>query len=246
MRPGVLLLGACAWCSCLPASIPMAQTREASPTNAKCLVMLLPGAGDHDSTFREQGFVGDLLASGASVEVIALDATLGYYMRGIAAERIEADVAVPARERVGDKPVWLIGASMGGFGTMHYASQYGHVDGLLAIAPFLGDVSLADEIKAAGGLKAWPGDPKAQATKDNYQRQMWSWLHRVVTGEEKGPALYLGSGDEDTRGLGGQLFADALPADHVFRSPGGHDWAPWRGVLKQFLATPAFRDQCMP
>ena len=171
-------------CGLLPAPLPMKKIIEVDRSDAKCLVVLLPGAGDHAKTFREQGFIDLLTGSGASLEVVAADATMGYYYRGIAAERIEADVIAPVRSlpRRADQKVWLIGPSMGGFGSMHYAERVGHVDGVLAIAPYLGDASIADEVQRAGGLKAWAGDKNEPITEENFQRQLWSWLHRDTTG----------------------------------------------------------------
>lgn len=236
-------------CSCrfLPAPIPMAKIVEAQQPNtpAKCLFILLPGAGDHAATFREQGFVDQLQGTGWSVDLVAADATMGYYFKGIAAERIEVDVAAPSR--LGQQQVWLIGTSMGGFGTFNYAMQYpDHVNGILAIAPYLGDKGIAQEVSAAGGLVKWAPDAKAMPlTEDNYQRQLWSYLHRVVTGDEqKAPSVYVGWGDADGLGKPDSLLAAALPADHVFHAPGGHDWPVWRNLLKQFLLTPEIKAAC--
>lgn len=235
-------------CSLLPAPVPMKKIVEVEQSNAKCFVLLLPGAGDHAKTFREQGFIDLLTGSGASLEVVAADATMGYYFKGVAAERIETDVmgpllAVPHRA---DQKVWLIGPSMGGFGSLHYAQRVGHIDGVLAIAPYLGDSSIADEVQRAGGLKAWPADKKEPITEKNYQRQLWSWLHRVVTGEEPGPSIYVGWGTGDDLGVAGAVVGRALPEGHVFHAEGPHDWAPWRDVLKQFLKTEEFQKSCAP
>jgi pimeloyl-ACP methyl ester carboxylesterase len=211
---------------------------------AKCLVLLLPGAGDSDSTFREQGFIDALAATGASLDVVAANATMGYYFKGIAPARIEADVAAPSRA-LGAQKVWVVGMSMGGFGALSYAQQYtDHVDGVLALAPYLGAASLAKEVQDAGGLSRWSPDPKAPLTEANYQRQLWSWLHRLVIEKEAGPSLYVGYGDDDKLGAQDSVLANALPTGHVFHTPGGHDWAPWLALLKQFLGSAEFRESC--
>ena len=238
----LLLLGGCRF---LPAPLPMAKIVEAQPKSgpAKCLFVLLPGAGDHAAIFREQGFIDLLQGTGWSVDLVAADATMGYYYRGIAAERIELDVAAPSR--AGQQHIWLVGTSMGGFGTFHYAQQYPeHVDGILAIAPYLGAKSVAEEVSTAGGLAKWTADPKAKLTEDNFQRQLWSYLHRVIVGEEKGPSFYVGYGDADDLGTQDAVLAAALPPDHVFHAPGGHDWPVWRELLKQFLVTPEVKAAC--
>lgn len=237
-------------CGCklfLPAPEPMRSVFDAKPGHdqAKCLVVLFPGAGDIADTFREQGFVEAVQKSGASADVIAANATMGYYFRGTVAQRVEADVLGPVREKGQYEQVWLAGISMGGFGVLHYTQFFPqHVDGILSLAPYLGSAALTDEIRAAGGLAKWTPDAPAPIEEDNYQRQLWSWLHRVTAGAEPGPALYLGYGDDDDRGGQKALLAAALPAGHVLHAPGGHDWPPWRSLFQQFLETSEFKARC--
>lgn len=243
MRVLLLSLFSCS-CALLSAPIPMAKIVEQHTPQAKCLVLLLPGVGETAAAFRERGFIDALQASGASLDVVAANATLGYYFKGIAATRLEADVAAPARA-MGAQKVWLIGISMGGFGVLHYAQQnVDHVDGVLALAPYLGSASIAKEVQGAGGLAKWTPDPTAPLTEANYQRQLWGWLHRVVTQQEAGPTLFLGYGDDDL-GTEGAVLASALPAGHVLHTPGGHAWAPWLTLLKEFLNTPEFKTSCV-
>ena len=143
---------------------------------ARCLVVLLPGAGDRMGAFADNGFVAAIQASGASVDVLSADATMGYYFRGVVGDRLEQDLLASAR--AGHEHVWIVGVSMGGFGSLHYTQQHPeHVDGVIALAPYLGDRKLGEEIVRAGGLARWTPDPPAPLTKKNYQRQLWSWLH---------------------------------------------------------------------
>ncbi len=231
-----------------PAPLPMRSTFDSvsGKTPAKCLMVLLPGAGDVAETYSQQGFVEAILRSGASVDVVAANATLGYYLRGIAPDQIEIDVVAPLRKR-GYAQIWITGISMGGFGALHYAQFFPeHVNGILTLAPYLGDLSLGNEIRSAGGLKKWTPDPAAAISEANYQRQLWSWLHNLVTGKQQGPAIYIGYGDQDALGEQNALLAAALPADHVFHAPGGHDWQPWRALLQQFLRSSEFRQRCTP
>ena len=250
LRPLVLAacLGVCGCKSFFPAPSPMASVFDPLPAQkpAKCLVVLLPGAGDTAETFRKEGFVEAIQSSGAAADVVAANATLGYYLRGNAAQQIETDVVAPLRTR-GYGQIWVVGISMGGFGSLHYAELFpAHVDGVLALAPFLGDKSLGEEIRNAGGLEKWTPDEAAPVTEENYQRQLWSWLHNTVTGKQKGPAIYLGYGDQDGLGAQDSVLGAALPKDHVFGAPGGHDWPPWRALLQQFLKSPEFQRACTP
>jgi len=233
-------------CGLMRAPTPMTSLRDPPPagTTARCLVLLLPGAGDRASTFREEGFVAAIQRSGASVDIVAANATIGYYLKGRAAGRIEADVAAPARAR-GYEKVWILGISMGGFGAFHYTQQFSsHVDGVAAFAPYLGDRSLGAEIEAAGGLASWTPDAPATLTKKNYQRQLWSWLHQVTTPGQPGPSIYLGYGADDRLAPQNAILAAALPVNHVFHAQGGHDWPVWRGLLQQFLTRSDFARDC--
>ncbi len=213
---------------------------------AKCLMVLLPGAGDVAGTFREEKFVEAMQKSGASADVVAANATLGYYLRGIAPERIELDVIAPLRSR-GYEQIWVTGISMGGFGSLHYTQSYPeHIDGILALAPYLGDKPILKEIKDAGGLAKWTPDPLVKLDEDNYQRQLWSWLHGVLVTKTKGPEIYLGYGDSDGLGVADSLLAQSLPEDHVFHAPGGHDWPPWLQMFEAFLKNSEFQRRCAP
>jgi S-formylglutathione hydrolase FrmB len=251
MRPPLPLLTltlTLAACSLAPAPTPMTKTLEKSQPGAapaRCLVVLLPGAGDRASTFREEGFVAEIQRSGASVDIVAADATLGYYYRGVVVERLATDVLGPLRGRY--EQVWMMGVSMGGFGSLHYAQQHvGEIAGVAVFAPYLGSRRLGEEIRDAGGLARWTPDPPATITKKNYQRQLWSWLHRVTSGAEPGPTLYLGYGDDDRLAPQDALLAAALPPEQVFHAKGGHDWPVWRALLRQFLQRSQFTSRCAP
>ena len=246
--PLPLLTLTLAACSLAPAPTPMTKTFIKSPATtapARCLVVLLPGAGDRASTFREEGFIRELQGSGASVDIVAADATLGYCYRGVAVERIATDVIGPLRGQY--EQVWMMGASLGGFGSLHYAQQHaGEITAVAVFAPYLGKRRLGKEIKKAGGLARWTPDPPAKITKKNYQRQLWSWLHRVTSGAEQGPTIYLGYGDDDRLAPQDALLAAALPQDQVFHARGGHDWPVWRDLLRQFLERSQFKARCAP
>ncbi len=240
---GALLAGCVAL---MPAPTPLRTVEYANPQQpAKCLFVLLPGAGDHAERFRDQGFVEDLQDSNLSIDVRATDATIGYYMKGTLLDRLETDVMVPARAR-GYEEIWLVGASMGGLGSLLDSRAHSdQVTGVLAIAPFLGDRPLIEEIAAAGGLQQWQAPPRVDViSRDNYQRELWRWLQATTQGREAAPAIFLGYGTSDRLSRADSLLADALPPSHVFRTTGGHEWIAWRRVLASFLQSPEFANHC--
>lgn len=240
----VALAGCTRW---LPAPVPMQSVRWAQRAagHARCLVVFLPGLGDDAEDFERQGLVADVQRSGLSVDMIAAEATIGYYARGTFLPRLAADVVGPARAR-GYAEVWLIGNSMGGLGTVYYARAHtAEITGVLALAPYLGEAELIHEIEDQGGLAGWQAPPKVAAmTEDNYQRELWRWLQAVIRGQERGPDLYLGFGMSDKLARQDELLAEALPDDHTFWIPGAHDWKTWRRLFEQFLDGSDFARRC--
>ena len=249
IRLCVLAIGALSGAGCvgpMSAPTPLRSIEYANPAGpTKCLFVFLPGMGDHAEAFQERGFVDELRAHGLSADVRATDATFGYYMRGTFLERLSADVIEPAKTR-GYREIWIAGPSMGGFGSLFYTHAHtADISGVLAIAPFLGDRDVIEEITAAGGLKNWkPPAPVAQMDRANYQREMWRWLQSVTQGRESAPPIYLGYGASDKLAPADSLLRAELPASHVFMTEGMHEWGAWRRVLKSFLESPEFAGHC--
>jgi pimeloyl-ACP methyl ester carboxylesterase len=212
---------------------------------AKCLFVFLPGMGDRAEAFEKHGFIDELRAHQLSADVRAADATFGYYMRGTFLDRLAADVIAPAKTR-GYQEVWIAGPSMGGFGSLFYTHAHtADISGVLAIAPFLGDKDVIEEIKAAGGLEHWQPPARVdQMNRDNYQREMWRWLQAVTQGREQAPPIYLGYGTSDKLGPADELLRAELPPGHVFLTEGIHEWGAWRRVLRSFLESPEFAGHC--
>ena len=91
-------------------------------------------------------------------------AGLAYVYDGSILDRLRADVIEPYRVR-GYRRVWLAGISLGGFVAMGYALRHpGQIEGIVALAPYLGRRTLVQEVAAAD----WPA-----------WRPLWSnWLDR--------------------------------------------------------------------
>ena len=233
---GWLGLVALSGCVSLRAPVPMTSRLDALEAgSARCLIVLLPGLGDDARTFQDEGFVRLVRRQNLSADVVATDAIFGYYASGTFVARLDEDVITPAR-RKGYSRIWLIGASMGGFGSLFYPSQRpGQIDGVLALAPWLGDASLLEQIRQAGGLARWEPPPAAESTADNFQPQLWRWLKETKVEGKPGPVTWLGWGSEDRLGSADALLAAALPPERVLSTPGGHQWAAWRRMMKEFL-----------
>lgn len=211
----------------------------AHPT--RCVVVFLPGFGDDARTFDEHGFPDALRARGLAVDTVSAGATFGYYANRSLRVRLREDVMRPIRGK-GYQEVWILGISMGGLGAVLLArDQEPNVAGVFLLSPYLGPGSLQREIVQAGGLARWDPGP---SSNDDY-RELWRYLQRITRSPEGPPALYLGAGDQDEhRSPGPHPLAEAIPQDHRFHTPGGHDWGPWAVLWAEFLDRPEFRAHC--
>jgi hypothetical protein len=247
----VALTGAFALAGCvgpMAAPVPLRSIEYVNPSGpAKCLFVFLPGMGDRAEAFEQKGFVAELREHGVSADIRAVDATFGYYMRGTFLDRLSADVITPAKSR-GYQEIWIAGPSMGGFGSLFYTHAHtADISGVLAIAPFLGDRDVIEEIAATGGLRNWHAPARVEKMdRDNYQREMWRWLQAVTQGRETAPPIYLGYGTSDKLGPTDELLRAELPPPRVFLTDGAHEWGAWRRVLRRFLESPEFSSHCRP
>jgi pimeloyl-ACP methyl ester carboxylesterase len=198
------------------------------------LIVLLPGAFDRPEDFVAEGFVDALKSRGIAADVALVDATIPYYREQLIVPRLDADVIGPARAR-GIRHIWLAGISLGGLGSLIYANEGREsVDGLLLMAPYLGERATVAEVAASGGLASWA--PPGRIPDDDFDRRIWQVAKKLTVGRDAHtPQVFLGFGVDDRFVTAHRLLAAALPRDHVFTAPGGHDWPAWRAVWSAML-----------
>lgn len=247
--PSVLFLFFLAF-GCYPVPKAPIDTFRYESRNSKHdqLYVFLPGNGDSPDAFDENGLVQAVTARGSAIDMITVDAHLGYYMEGTIFKRLKEDIIEPAKAR-GYKRIWLIGNSLGGFGSISYARQYpGDITGVVLLGPFLGDKKICQEIKDAGGLQSWePGDIPDNS-KEGWEKQLWKWMkdarqqqnfwHWVKNCEEENSCpsrIYLGYGKNDRFSYGQKLLAEGLPQENVFAIDGGHNWSTWKKLWNIIL-----------
>jgi pimeloyl-ACP methyl ester carboxylesterase len=229
----VVGLPSCALFFPAPAPLHTSAYPARSDAQGSSLLVLLPGRGDSAEEFEKHGVTKMVRQLPALVDVIAVDAGLGYYMRQTLGTRLLEDVVNPARSR-GYRSIWIGGISMGGIGALIYAQKNpGTVAGVLAIAPFLGDDDVIDEIEKAGGLATWT--PAKPVAPDDYQRDLWVWLKGCARQPDTCPRIYLGFGRSDKFARAHRLLAAVLPSAQVLHVEGGHDWPPWQTLFAQAL-----------
>lgn len=214
----------------------------------RLLFVFLHGNGDRNSVFDKEGFVTAVRARGLPVDMVSVDAHIGYYMNGTIVTRLKEDVIDPARAR-GYERIWLIGNSLGGFGSLSYVREYpNEITGVVLLGPFLGERPLIKEIRHAGGLLRWePGDVFLKTREDD-EKHIWSWLKehgqqgQFRAGDEDCPKkqgcvpkIYLGYGTDDRFTYAQDLLASLLPPEQVIAIDGGHSWSTWKKLWDSFL-----------
>ncbi|HEV2855481.1 MAG TPA: alpha/beta hydrolase [Thermoanaerobaculia bacterium] len=227
----LLAIGCARW---RPTPVPIRTVSYPGAGQPRTLVVLLPGRRDSPEDFGRFDFPELAARAGAHVDMVAVDAYLGYYFKRMIVERLQEDVIAPARKRY-DR-IWLVGVSIGGTGSILYSAEHPeNVDGILLLAPYLGDETVIGEVAAAGGLRGWK--PPEALAPDDFQRRMWAWLKKA--GSQGRIPLYLGYGRSDSFARANGLLGEALPPERVFTAPGGHDWKAWRALWEAFLKTGA-------
>ncbi len=218
-----------------PTPAPIRTIRYPGAGRPRTLVVLLPGRWDLPQDFGRYRFPEIAARAGAQVDMVAVDAHLGYYYKNLIVDRLRQDVIGPARRRY-DR-IWLAGISIGGTGSLLYASQHPEdVDGVVVLAPFLGDDKVTGEVAAAGRLATWQA-PEPLAP-DDFQRRLWVWLQGYTRGPARFP-LYLGWGEKDSFARANGLLAKELPRERVYTAPGGHDWKAWTALWERFVRSGA-------
>jgi pimeloyl-ACP methyl ester carboxylesterase len=178
--------------------------------------------------------------------MIAVNAHLGYYRNGSIFTRLKEDVIDPARAS-GYDHIWLIGNSLGGYGSLAYAKEYSEdISGMLLLGPFLGDKGLIEEIRASGGLQSWSGQVVLGEPKEDWVKYLWVWLNDCTRQKACSSKIHLGYGRGD-RFSGGQGFlASLLPPEQVVAVDGGHDWSTWKKLWRIFLDRDIFLSSPLP
>jgi pimeloyl-ACP methyl ester carboxylesterase len=217
----------------------MQWDRSACIAQTDTLLVLLPGAYSDPEEFVREGFIDAVRERRLAVDVLRVDAHVGYYSNASIIDRLQADVIAPAQAR-GYRAIWIAGISIGGFGGLIYAEERpGELAGIVAIAPYLGERLIATGIDNAGGLARWRAPPLLPEMSPLEKRELrvWRWLQAYAAGPPPNghPQLWLGYGLDDRFAFSHRLLAGALPPDHVATTQGGHDWPEWMRLWRSLL-----------
>ena len=204
---------------------------------AQRLVVVLPGRSDTIDDLERAGIAQAIQAQWPDADVTLSGLAIGYYLEGNATRRLHDEIIAPARTH-GYREIWLLGASLGGLGALSYAAQWpGTVDGIILMAPYLGDEAFLREIEAAGGLARWdPGPKPALVNGDNFERELWRSLQGWLREPARARDVWLAYGDHDALRTSMPQLVSLLPPDHVLVRPGAHAWAVWTPATREILA----------
>lgn len=229
-------------CSLLfPADRPIALRHHPGASPPKTLLVMLPGITDRAADFSTHGFIGAARRRGFVGDIVLADAHFGYYLADNIVRRLERDVIGPAR-RVGYRHIWLVGVSLGGLGSFLYAMEYPQrIDGIVAIAPYLGGEGFVEELEEAGGVRHWQAsEPLPDPRLPHVEPGLWSWLKGYPHEDDTHPPIILAYGENDRYADAHRQLARLLPEARVVRLPGGHGWQTWTALWRRVLERPAF------
>jgi hypothetical protein len=122
----------------------------------------------------------------------------------------------------------FLALSLGALGALRYIQLFPDLDGLILLAPFLGNPGTIAEIERAGGFARWAPPP---LNPSDIERPGLLWLKSRPTR----PWLHLAYGEEDRFATGARLLAATLPPEAVTTAPGDHDWPSWTRLWAAML-----------
>jgi len=217
-------------------SKPIPTTLIAASQKAQRVVIVLPGRGDDLGGLARSNFAEAVQSAWPDADVILTGLALGYYMQGQAERRLHDDVVAPARTR-GYREIWMVGASMGGMGALMYDRAHPDaVDGIVLLAPYLGEKPLLQEIAAAGGIAEWnPRPAPAAVNADNFQYELWRHLRTWGRDPDKVKNVWLAYGDRDRLREAMPVLTPLLRPEQVLVRDGGHAWSVWSPATRDVL-----------
>lgn len=225
VAPALILLQACYYLQSADESIETIYypTASAAQPAAKDLMIMLPGLGDYAETFERNGLLDVLSKPEFAVDVVAVNAHMGYYANRSLLSRLDQEVIAPALAK-GYRRIHLMGISLGGYGALLYMREYPeHVSSAILLGPYLGEPDFY------GYLLDVAAGRKDVVDEGN----IWPWLEGLP--QEDRSRIYLGYGKTDKYAESHRLLSEFLPPGNSISVSGGHAWPVWREVWPRLL-----------
>lgn len=238
IRWSLVLLAASAALAC----VPRGRTDGPVPTallpaheGSHRLVVVLPGRRDRLESLRRSGVGEAIQRVWPDADVLFAELSLPHYLDRSATRRLHDEVLMPARRRAYTE-IWLVGASLGGMGAILYDRDYpGQVDGMVLLAPYLGERAIHDEIRAAGGVANWVPGANRDDAEDAWQRDLWRHLKTWSREPERTRDVWLAYGEGDYLRDSQPLLSPLLREGHVHVAPGKHAWSTWTPMTEDVM-----------
>lgn len=219
-------------------SRPIPQARHPAPVQgdgAAPLVVVLPGRYDDLASLTDSGVVEAIQSQWPRADVLLAAAAMDYYIDGVVADRLHREIVAPARER-GVQQLWVVGASLGGMGALLYERAHpGELDGIVLLAPYLGDRAIIGQIMAAGGPCQWQPGPPQTINGSNFETELWRSLRGLADDADRAGRIWLAYGDEDRLRYAIPAIAPLLDPDQVIEVSGGHEWGVWTPAARMLF-----------
>lgn len=216
-------------------SRPPAMKMLPGAASARTLVIVLPGIADNLASLEAGGIGTAVHDAWPDADVLLVEMTIGYYKNSRMLPALH-DIVSSAKGK-GYRHVWLVGASLGGMGALLYDTAWpDQVDGIVLLAPFLGEDSMLSEIRSAGGLTRWTAPGPATPGPGNWQAQIWRRAKAWASRPGGDPRVWLAYGDRDKFAPNMPLLAPAVPREHIVTGSGIHEWTSWTPLAAQVFA----------
>ncbi len=230
-------LAACSLWSPQPAAqIPTIEIPAREPSRENLLVIVLPGRGDDVENLRDSGIATLIQSALPHARVTLVGAQLQYYRDGQQVPRLQSQLIEPALA-AGVQEIWMVGTSLGGFGSMLYDYEHpGVLAGIVLLAPFTGDPANLVTLAASGGPQHWPAsDEGPPRTFDVAGRAIWRLVRQWSEAPTRSARVWLGCGSDDKFIDAARQIASVLPAGHYVEVPGGHDHKTWSLAARELF-----------
>jgi pimeloyl-ACP methyl ester carboxylesterase len=186
--------------------------------------------GDRAETFVTEQFFD--IGEQHELATLAVDAHFGYYRKRSLLPQLREEVILPARAQGYDQ-VWLLGISLGGFGSLLYASEHADdIDGLILLAPYVGDDKIIRDVKASGRIADWNPDGKGFP---DHEVAVWRWLQQEMA-NPNGKPIVLGYGRSDRLAEAYTPLVEVMNSNRVYARDGNHKWTTWRPLWQEIAA----------
>lgn len=236
IRWSFFLLAASALLACVPkgnSDRPVPTALLPSDQGSHRLVVVLPGRRDRLESMRRSGVGEAIQRVWPDADVLFAELSMPYYMDRSAARRLHDEVLLPARRRA-YREIWLVGASLGGMGSILYDRDYpNQVDGMVLLAPYLAERPIHEEIRAAGGVKRWEPGPGTGEKWDIWQRELWSHVKTWGREPERTRDVWLAYGEGDYLRDSMPLLEPVLPSHQRHVTAGKHAWSTWTPLTEE-------------